>query len=79
MTILRSWWSNHGTKILGFGSALLGAATYVDEQTIHAIEFVSGPHWGPIFSHGLMVVAGLMTAWRGFLNSQKKLLDAGKS
>lgn len=80
MSILKSWWTNHGTKILGFGTAALGMLTYIDEQTIKAVEYVLGPHWGPIASHGLIALSGFMTARRGWLNSQKKALeDAGKS
>lgn len=72
MTILQDFWTNHGTKIIGFGTAAIGALEYVDEQTIKAVEFIAGPHWGPVLSHGLVAVAGFLAAKRGFTNSQKK-------
>lgn len=69
------WWAEHGTKILGFGSAAIGMLEYVDEQTIKAVEFVAGPKAGPVISHGLVALSGLLVARRGFINTAKKKLD----
>lgn len=72
----QKWWHDHGTKILGFGSAAIGVLEYVDEQTIKAVEFVAGAHYGPLISHGLVAASGLLTARRGFLNTAKKKLES---
>lgn len=72
---MKKWWADHGTKILGFASAAVGVLEYVDDQTIKAVEFVGGTHYGPILSHGLVAVSGLLVARRGFLNTAKKKLD----
>ena len=72
MSILQRWWTDHGTKIIGFGTVAIGAIEYIDSQTIKAIEFIAGPHWGPIASHGLVAAAGFLAAKRGFTNSKNK-------
>lgn len=66
-----NYWKTHGTKILGFGSAIVGAIEYIDHQTVQLIESTFGPKHGPVISHIIMVVAGLLTAYRGFSNSAK--------
>lgn len=72
MDIVKTWWQLHGTKILGIGTAAVGMLEYVDAQTVQAINLVLGPKYGPMASHGLVAVAGLLTAKRGFVNSKKK-------
>jgi hypothetical protein len=72
----KKWWTDHGTKIIGFATAAIGVLEYVDDQTIKAVEFVAGPHYGPIVSHGLVAASGLLAARRGFLNTAKKKLEA---
>lgn len=72
MNILQCYWNKHGTKIIGFGTAVIGMVTYIDQETVKLIESTLGPKHGPIVSHGIMVTAGLMTAYRGFTNSRPK-------
>ena len=71
MLSIASVWKNHGTKVIGFGSAALGALAYIDHSTIQVVETTLGPKYGPITSHGLLIGAGLATAYRGFKNSQR--------
>lgn len=77
--VLKKWWTEHGTKILGYATAAVGILEYLDEQTIKAIEFVAGPKAGPIISHGLVAISGLLTAKRGFTNSAKKAEQSSES
>lgn len=67
----KKWWAAHGTKIVGFGTAAVSVLEYVDDQTVKAVEFVAGPKYGPVVSHGITAVAGLLAAKRGFTNSAK--------
>ena len=70
--LLQTWWKGHGTKIIGFGTAAVGALAYIDQQTIHLIETFAGPTHGPHIAQGIMITSGLMTAYRGFTNSKPK-------
>lgn len=72
MDKFKQWWAGHGTKALGFGGAFIGALEYVDAQTLQAINSVLGPKYGPMVSHGLTAIGGLLVAKRGFTNSKKK-------
>jgi hypothetical protein len=69
---IKNAWLLHGTKILGFGSTVLGAISMIDATTTHLIEEVLGPHRGHQVASGLMVIGGIATAYRGFKNSQPK-------
>jgi uncharacterized membrane protein len=53
-------WRSHGTKILGFAQVSIGAIA------MYAEDFF-GHHGAKI----VLMVSGLLTAWRGFANSQK--------
>jgi hypothetical protein len=64
--MMKGWWTNHGTKILGFGTALITAVSYIDEKTVNIIQTTLGDAW----AHGILIVSGLATAYRGFVNSQ---------
>lgn len=66
------WWTLHGTKIIGFGTALLGALEFIDHETLQLIDTSLGPKWGPLTSHAIQILAGVLTAKRGFTNSQNK-------
>jgi len=66
MNIFSQWWAHHGTKIIGFGTTIVGVISAVDQATIHAIETVLGP----MYAHAILIIAGLTTAYRGFVNSQ---------
>ena len=67
---IRDAWRSHGTKILGFGSTLIGALSAIDHDTLHLIETEFGPHYGPHVTHALLIVGGVGVAWRGFTNSK---------
>lgn len=69
--LLKQWWKDHGTKILGFGSMVLGAVEMLDAHTIQIVQSTLGPRWGAIVSGALQIVAGFAVAQRGFLNSKK--------
>lgn len=51
-------WKNHGTKILGFLQVTVAA--------IAAVPGLFPPDWMP----KVLAATGLLTAWRGFVNSQ---------
>jgi hypothetical protein len=69
---LKDLWTHHGTKVLGFGSTILGSISLLDATTLHLIEQTLGPHRGHQVSSALMIVGGIGTAFRGFTNSQPK-------
>lgn len=53
-------WTEHGTKAIGFAQVTVGAVA-----TAGVIE-------SPSALKLIVTVSGLLTAWRGFLNSAKK-------
>ena len=54
-------WKKHGTKVLGFAQVTAGAiAMYADD--------LFGRHGAKL----ILVASGVLTAWRGFINSQPK-------
>lgn len=65
------FWGQHGTKLIGFGSTIIGAISMIDATTAHLIDDFFGPHWGHRISSGLMIVGGIGTAYRGFTNSRR--------
>ena len=67
---IREFWKSHGTKLIGFATAAVGALEFLDASTIHLIEASLGSKWGPAVSHGILIASGLMTAYRGFTNSR---------
>lgn len=79
MDILRKWWIEHGTKILGFFTAAIAILEYIDAQTIQAVEFVLGHKYGPIASHGLIALSGILAAKRGWANTAAKKLAEEKA
>ena len=56
MNRIIGWWNDHGTKILGFGQVTVGALTAGGLIPPHHMKY-----W--------VTVGGLLTAWRGFVNS----------
>ena len=68
---LAQLWKNHGTKVIGFGTAILGSISFLDATTAHLIEQALGPHWGHIVSSALLIIGGLGTAYRGFSNTRQ--------
>jgi hypothetical protein len=71
MNIFQCYWTKHGTKIIGFASAAIATIEFIDQATINLIVTTLGPKWGPVASHCILIIAGLMTARRGFHNSAK--------
>ena len=71
MNWLKSLWTENGTKVLGFGGAILGSLSLLDHETLDIIGQTFGPLWGPRVTHGLAIFGGFMTAYRGFTNSRR--------
>lgn len=69
MSALSRTWKHHGTKILGYGSALIGVLEAIDEKTVNLLAYLAGPKWGPIVSAVIMAGAGIAVAFRGHTNS----------
>lgn len=67
----KQFWKNHGTKVIGFGSSIIGAVSFLDATTIHLLEETFGPHRGHQISSVLLIIGGIGTAWRGFTNSHR--------
>lgn len=65
-------WTKHGTKLIGFGTSVVGALSLLDHETMDIIGKVFGPQGGPRVTRGILLIAGLGTAYRGFKNSQPK-------
>jgi len=70
ITTLKTWWTNHGTKILGFGGTAIGSLSLMDATTTHLIADTFGPHRGHQVASALMIIGGLGTAYRGFTNTR---------
>lgn len=69
---LKAIWSQHGTKVLGFGGMVLSTLSLLDHETIDIIGSTFGPVWGPRVTHGLAIFGGVMTVQRGRHNSQNQ-------
>jgi hypothetical protein len=67
---LKAIWTHHGTKVLGFGGAVLSTLSLIDRETINVIGETFGPKYGPVITHGFTIVGGLGVAYRGFKNSR---------
>lgn len=63
-----SYWKDHGTKIIGSATALLGAVTTVNP------DFLSGI-FGPKAPAIATAVAGILTIIRGFTNSAQSTTE----
>lgn len=62
MNILNLW-KSHGTKILGFAQVTVGVLAVADGVfSDQALKYV-------------LLASGLLTAWRGFFNSQQMKAD----
>jgi hypothetical protein len=69
---LKAFWAAHGTKLLGLGGVALSTLALVDHETIHLIATTFGPAWGARIEGGFAIFGGIMTAYRGFENSNPK-------
>ena len=68
---LKMWWHDHGTKIIGVGTSVLGSLSLIDSMTLHVIEQTFGPNWGHRVTAAIMIGAGLGTWMRGFTNQKR--------
>jgi hypothetical protein len=59
-----NFWKNHGTKIIGSLTTLLGAITVATPDTLTGIFGTRGPAIAT-------AAAGILTIWRGFYNSNQ--------
>jgi len=71
LAIWKRWWVDHGTKITGFAASIAGTITMIDHETVNMIGQIFGPTWEPRIVRGILVLAGLITAHRGFTNTAK--------
>lgn len=65
-------WKNHGTKLIGFATSAIGALALLDHETLNLIGQAFGDKGGPRVTRGILIIAGLATAYRGYQNSQPK-------
>ncbi len=70
--VLLNFLRDHGTKVLGFAQVTVGALAVADQQMISAAFGPHGLRW-------IILTSGVLTAWRGFVNTQyqKQQPDAG--
>lgn len=54
--------NGHGTKLLGFAQVTVGALAVADQQMIAAAFGPDGLRW-------IILASGVLTAWRGFINT----------
>lgn len=72
MTWLSRQWQASGTKMLGYGGALISILTLLDHETIDMIGQTFGPVYGPRVTHALALAGSLATAYRGYENSKRQ-------
>lgn len=60
---MRSFFRHHTTKLLGFAQVTVGALAVADQQMIAAVFGPDGLRW-------IILASGVLTAWRGFANTQ---------
>lgn len=72
MNWFKQLWAEHGTKVLGYGSILIGALAEIDERTAQLIASLFGHAKETMVLHLLLAFGGVMTAMRGYKNSQPK-------
>lgn len=54
--------NSHATKLLGFMQVTVGALAIADQQMLAAAFGPNGLRW-------IILASGVLTAWRGFLNT----------
>lgn len=64
MRFIIDLWTHHGTKLLGFAQVTAGALAIADPALI-------GPVFGENGVRYILLASGLLTAWRGFMNTQQ--------
>lgn len=62
MNLVLTVWREHGTKLLGFLQVTAGALATMDQQMIAELLGPNGMRW-------IIMATGILTAWRGFVNS----------
>jgi hypothetical protein len=65
-----SLWSQHGTKLIGFTTSVIGALALLDHETLDLLGQTLGPVQGPRVIRVILIVSGLATAYRGYRNSK---------
>jgi hypothetical protein len=60
---VRAFFRHHTTKLLGFSQVTVGALAVADQQMIAAVFGPDGLRW-------IILTSGVLTAWRGFVNTQ---------
>lgn len=68
---LKFQWRDKGTRILGYGGALVSIISLIDRETIDLIGNTFGPKYGPYITHGLTIIGALATAYRGHKNAHR--------
>lgn len=61
--MINRWWKNHGTKMIGFASAGIGAVSIADPKLL--AESIGAPT-----ARWVLLGSGIVTVWRGFSNSK---------
>jgi hypothetical protein len=69
---MKEYWHKHGTKLIGFVSSAIGVVELIDSTTWQVIERLLGPQLGKVVSNGVLILSGVMTAYRGFRNSAQR-------
>lgn len=72
MELLTKMWeyfiTKHGTKTIGFVQIALGAIGFI-QITLGAIAVAD--FWSPNVLKAMLMVNGVLVAWRGFFNSSR--------
>lgn len=56
------FFQDHATKLLGFAQVSAGVLAVADQQIITSLFGTNGLKW-------IILLSGLLTAWRGFVNT----------
>ena len=72
MNLIKQWWADHGTKILGGIAVVLSVLEVIDRSTIDMIGTALGPLWTPIVVRVINLGIGIATIRRGFINTRNK-------
>lgn len=57
--------NGHGTKLLGLAQVTIGALAVTDQQMIAAVFGPNGLRW-------IILTSGVLTAWRGYVNTARQ-------
>lgn len=65
MNFVLTFWREHGTKLLGLLQVTAGALATMDQQMIADLLGPNAMRW-------IIMATGILTAWRGFVNSDNR-------